>query len=64
MNASAQQMTKASKALKTCHTEFVHIGSAASYRRVCQNAMFGHTLFRCVRKGEMQGVKDESEGAY
>ncbi len=26
--------------------------------------MFGHTLFRCVRMGEMQGAKDESEGAY
>ncbi|SCQ24998.1 hypothetical protein TFUB22_02298 [Tannerella forsythia] len=26
--------------------------------------MFGHTLFRYVSIGEMQGAKDESEGAY
>ena len=23
--------------------------------------MFGHTLFRCIRKGEKQGAKDESD---
>ena len=31
---------------------------------MCQNGMFGHTLFRSVKMGEKQVAKDEGEGAY
>ena len=34
-NVSTRRITKAAKALKTCHTEFVHIHGAASYNWRC-----------------------------